>query len=105
MTTDEEPYLLEGNGAFDYKGILIEEWGTYEVTLGMSGSFLVIAEQLAIQENWLFSWSCQGSRWLWSHLKVLAENIPGRVRCHLNIPFHSSKALQWKERVITLFFI
>ena len=38
MTTDEEPYLLEGNGAFDYKGILIEEWGTYEVTPGMSGS-------------------------------------------------------------------
>lgn len=38
VTTDEPPFLIQGGGNFDYGDILVEEWGTYEVTMSMSGT-------------------------------------------------------------------
>ena len=35
VTTDEAPYLLQGGGGLEYGDILIEEWGTYEVTMNL----------------------------------------------------------------------
>ncbi|MCD6426000.1 MAG: hypothetical protein J7L35_10925 [Anaerolineales bacterium] len=35
VTTDEPPYLLQGGGGLEYGDILIEEWGTYEVTMNL----------------------------------------------------------------------
>lgn len=37
VTTNEEPYPIEGNGGFEFADILVEEWGTYEVTMAMNG--------------------------------------------------------------------
>ena len=34
-TTDEIPFLVEGGGDLDYGEILVEDWGTYEVTMHM----------------------------------------------------------------------
>lgn len=38
VTSDEAPYPVQGGGSFDYGDILVKEWGTYEVTMEMSGS-------------------------------------------------------------------
>jgi len=35
VTTGEEPYLVQGGGAISYADVLVEEWGTYEVTLNL----------------------------------------------------------------------
>lgn len=35
VTTGEEPYLVQGGGAISYADVLVEEWGTYEVTLDL----------------------------------------------------------------------
>lgn len=37
VTTNEAPYLIEGSGGFEYADILAEQWGTFEVTMNMSG--------------------------------------------------------------------
>lgn len=37
VTTDQQPYLLQGSSSFDYADILIKEWGTYDVTMEMAG--------------------------------------------------------------------
>jgi hypothetical protein len=48
VVTDQEPYIVEGAGHISYADILIEEWGTYEVTLELdntvSGECLEVAE-------------------------------------------------------------
>jgi hypothetical protein len=36
VTTNQEPYLIEGSGSIDYADVLVREWGTYEVTMDMS---------------------------------------------------------------------
>jgi len=33
VTTDETPFLVQGGGDVDYGEILVEDWGTYEVTM------------------------------------------------------------------------
>lgn len=33
VTTGEAPYLIQGGGGLSYADILVEEWGTYEVTM------------------------------------------------------------------------
>lgn len=38
VTSAEAPFTIQGGGSFDYDDILVEEWGTYEVSLSMSGS-------------------------------------------------------------------
>lgn len=35
VTVDEPPYLIQGSGSINYADILIEQWGTYEVTMDM----------------------------------------------------------------------
>ncbi len=35
VTTDQQPYLVEGSGGLVYEDILIKEWGTYTVTMNM----------------------------------------------------------------------
>lgn len=35
VTTDENPFLVQGGGDIDYGEILVEEWGTYEVKMVM----------------------------------------------------------------------
>lgn len=42
VTTDEPPYLLQGGGGVEYGDILIEEWGTYEVTMNLD--FVITGE-------------------------------------------------------------
>ena len=34
-TTADAPYLIQGGGDITYADILVEQWGTYEVTLNM----------------------------------------------------------------------
>jgi hypothetical protein len=35
VTADQEPYLLQGAGPISYADVLVEEWGTYEVTMDL----------------------------------------------------------------------
>jgi hypothetical protein len=35
VTAGEEPYLVEGAGPISYADVLVEEWGTYEVTMDL----------------------------------------------------------------------
>jgi len=35
VVSDQAPYLVEGSGAISYDDLLVEEWGTYAVTLDM----------------------------------------------------------------------
>jgi len=35
VTTGEEPYVVQGGGPISYADVLVEQWGTYEVTLNM----------------------------------------------------------------------
>jgi hypothetical protein len=35
VTSSEEPYLLQGAGPISYADVLVEEWGTYEVTMDL----------------------------------------------------------------------
>jgi len=35
VTTNEPPYLVQGGGQLAYADALVEDWGTYEVTLNM----------------------------------------------------------------------
>jgi hypothetical protein len=38
VSTGAEPYVLQGGGAISYADVLVEEWGTYEVTLDLQMS-------------------------------------------------------------------
>ena len=38
VVTDEAPYIVEGAGHISYADILVEEWGTYEVTLDLDNT-------------------------------------------------------------------
>ncbi len=38
VTTDEEPYLVQGAGPISFADILTEEWGTYEVTMNLQNT-------------------------------------------------------------------
>jgi hypothetical protein len=48
VVTDEAPYVVEGAGHISFAEILVEEWGTYEVTLELdstvSGECLEVAD-------------------------------------------------------------
>ena len=35
VTTDQEPYVVQGGGPISYADVLVENWGTYEVTLDL----------------------------------------------------------------------
>jgi hypothetical protein len=35
VSTSTEPYVVEGGGSISYADVLVEEWGTYEVTLDL----------------------------------------------------------------------
>jgi hypothetical protein len=37
VTSVDKPYLIQGGGYFNYADILVEEWGTYEVTMNING--------------------------------------------------------------------
>jgi hypothetical protein len=38
VTTDQPPYLVEGQGPIAYEDTLVREWGTYAVTMDMDGT-------------------------------------------------------------------
>ena len=38
ITTEKEPYLIQGSGDLNYNDILVDEWGSYEVTMTMAGT-------------------------------------------------------------------
>ena len=38
VTTDEEPFAVQGGGPISYADILAEKWGTYEVTLDLQNT-------------------------------------------------------------------
>jgi hypothetical protein len=38
VVSDQTPYLVEGSGAIFYDDVLVEEWGTYAVTLNMDAN-------------------------------------------------------------------
>jgi len=38
VITSEEPYLVEGSGGLEYTAVLAREWGSFEVTMEMSGT-------------------------------------------------------------------
>jgi hypothetical protein len=42
VTTGETPYLIQGGGGIDYSDLLVEEWGTYEVTMNLD--FVITGE-------------------------------------------------------------
>jgi hypothetical protein len=83
VTTDKAPYLVQGGGDISYSDILVEEWGTYEVTLntqttvggecvsGPSGGEL----QLALEMT--------GSQML----EVISEGFHGQYPWEGTIPF------------------
>jgi hypothetical protein len=35
VVSDQEPYLVEGSGALSYDNVLVQQWGTYAVTMDM----------------------------------------------------------------------
>lgn len=35
VVTSQEPYVVEGGGPISYEDILVEPWGTYEVTMDL----------------------------------------------------------------------
>lgn len=49
VTSDEAPYLVQGSGGIDYADTLTKEWGTYEVTMNMTGN--ITGECIATDEG------------------------------------------------------
>jgi hypothetical protein len=40
VTSDAPPYTIQGGGPVDYADILVEDWGTYEVTMNLQISIV-----------------------------------------------------------------
>jgi hypothetical protein len=53
VTTEQEPFLIQGGGPISYADVLTEEWGTYEVTLDLentvSGECVAGADSATLQ--------------------------------------------------------
>ena len=83
VTSDEVPYIIQGGGSFDYDDILVEEWGTYEVSMFMNGSVNGTCVDDEAGEELALSLELTGSQLV----VVTAEGFSGEYPWEGTLPF------------------
>ena len=90
VTTTDAPYLVQGGGDLNYADMLVEEWGTYEVTLNTQTTIYGECLETVDGGELHLAVEMTGSQLV----EVIADNFHGEYPWEGSIPFDLVMPLQ-----------
>lgn len=104
VTTDQEPFQIEGSGGFTYQDILSAEWGTYEVTMEMAGNISGTCQANETTGELAMTLEMVGSQLVVVTVEGSSQEYPweGTLPFYLAFPLEDGASVEGEGYVIVL---